>query len=294
MAQTPVLIVDAKAALGEGAIWNAAQQELYWINIEGKELHVYRPATNQDIHFSTPTRPGTVVPYKKDEVLIALQNGIHRMNTATGKLTFIIDPIQDSNIRFNDGKCDPAGRFWVGTMHLQYHKGAAVLYRMDRDGSVHQMLDSVTISNGIVWSQDKKTMYYIDTPTGTVEAFDYNDATGNISNRRVVVTVPPGMGSPDGMTIDSNGNLWTAMYGGYAVICWNPATGKMIQKIEVPAPNVTSCAFGGSDLKTLYITTARQGMKEDELAKYPAAGGLFSVPLDVAGVEAFFYKGSIK
>ena len=284
-------MLDAKAVLGEGSIWNNKDHTLYWIDIEGRYLHIYNPATGKDTQFTTIQRPGTVVPAGGDDVLIALQNGLHFMNTKTGKLRFITDPIQDSAIRFNDGKCDPSGRFWVGTMALHSTKGAAVLYRFDKDSSIHLMLDNVTISNGIVWSADKKTMYYIDTPTGCVDAFDYDDATGAIANRRVVVKVPPGNGSPDGMTIDSKGNLWTALYGGGAVACWDPATGKLLKKIGVPAPNVTSCAFGGKDLKTLYITTASQGMDEESLKKFPHSGGLFAVAAGVAGMPAPFYKG---
>jgi len=283
------LVLDAKAMLGEGSIWHPIEKKLYWVDIEGKALHIYDPATKKDIQFATASRIGTVVPVKGGGVLVALQNGIHSMNTKTGNLTFITDPIQDTTIRFNDGKCDPAGRFWVGTMALNITKGAAVLYRLDRDKKVHLMLNNLTISNGIVWSADKKTMYFTDTQTSNVEAFDYNDTTGEISNRRVVIKVPISEGSPDGMAIDAEGKLWTALWGGGAVARWDPATGKMLQKIYVPAPNTSSCAFGGNDLKTLYITTARKDLSEEQLKQYPMSGGLFAVKLNIKGVPANFY-----
>ncbi|MGN6619271.1 MAG: SMP-30/gluconolactonase/LRE family protein [Ilyomonas sp.] len=281
------LVLDAKAELGEGSIWNPIENKLYWINIEGKTLHIYDPETKKDIEFPTGSRVGTVVPVKDGGVLVALQKGIYKMDTNNGDLSFITQPIQDSSIRFNDGKCDPSGRFWVGTMALDQRKGAAVLYRMDKDKSIHTMVENVTISNGIVWTSDKKTMYYIDTPTGEVVAYDYDDATGEISNKRVAVKVEDG--SPDGMTIDENDHLWVALWGGNAVGCYDPKTGKLIQKVEVPAPNITSCAFGGKDLKTLYITTARGQMSDEQLKKYPQSGGVFSVQLNVKGVPANFY-----
>jgi sugar lactone lactonase YvrE len=225
--------------------------------------------------------------------LVALQNGIQSINTKTGKLHFIANPLPDTNLRFNDGKCDPSGRFWVGTLALDNRRRGAVLYRFDKDKSIHLMLDSVSISNGIVWTADKKTMYYNDTPTGTIQGFDYDDKTGAISNRRVVVRIPRGMGSPDGMTIDAEGNLWVALWGGGAVGKFNPATGELLQKVVVPAPNVSSCAFGGDNLETLYITTARAWVNADKLATFPLSGGLFSVKPGVRGVPAEFYKGKL-
>ena len=141
---------------------------MYWIDIEGKILHIYDPVLKEDKQLKVGSRVGTVVPVQSGGALLALQNGIQKIDTKTGKLTFLTNPLIDSNIRFNDGKCDPSGRFWVGTMALDSRKKGGVLYRFDKDKTVHLMLDSVTISNGIVWTADKKTMYYNDTPTGTI------------------------------------------------------------------------------------------------------------------------------
>lgn len=285
------LVLDAKTLLGEGSIWQPKENKLYWIDIEGKAFHIYDPESKLDKQFPLPARIGTVVPVEGGGALLALQNGIQKIDTKTGKLTFLINPLPDSSIRFNDGKCDPSGRFWVGTMAMNLKKYAAVLYRFDNDKSIHLMIDSVTISNGIVWTADKKTMYYNDTPTGTVQGFDYNDTTGEISNRRVVVEIPKGIGGgPDGMTIDADGNLWVAMFGGGSVLKFNPHNGELIGKITVPAPNVSSCAFGGRDLKTLYITTARIGMSAEKLKAFPLSGGVFSVKPGIRGVPAFFYN----
>jgi sugar lactone lactonase YvrE len=284
------LVLDAQAMLGEGALWHPKEKKLYWVDIEGKALHVYDPDTKKDKQFPVGERIGTVVPVKGGGALVALQNGIHKLDTKSGKLNFLNNPLPDSNLRFNDGKCDPSGRFWVGSLALDSRRRGAALYRFDADKSVHQMLDSVSISNGIVWTSDRKTMYYNDTPTLTVQAFDYDDKTGAISNRRVAVRIPRGTGAPDGMTIDAEGKLWVALWGGNCVARFDPITGELLQKITVPAPNVSSCAFGGKNLETLYITTARAWVRPDKLKEFPLSGGLFAVKPGVKGVPAFFYE----
>ena len=289
----PELVLDARATLGEGALWHPEEQVLYWVDIEGRKLHIFDPATGEDRELPVGDRIGTVVPVAGGGALVALQNGIHRIDTKTGKLTKLAAPIEEDDIRFNDGKCDPAGRFWVGTMALDTREGAAVLYRMDQDGSIHQVLDNLTISNGIVWTADKRTLYLTDTPTQQVYAFDYDDTTGSISNRRVAISIPESEGSPDGMTLDAEGKLWIALHGGGAVARWDPESGEMLQKITVPAPQTTSCAFGGKKLDTLYITTAREGLQEDQLQQYPGSGGIFSAKPDVRGVPADFYRGNV-
>ena len=285
------LVLDAKTILGEGSIWHPKENKLYWIDIEGKSLHIYDPVTKEDKQFPLGSRVGTVVLLQAGGAIVALQSSIQKIDTKTGKLSFLTNPLPDTvNLRYNDGKCDPAGRFWVGTMALDSRRRGAVLYRMDKDKSIHQMLDSVTISNGIVWTADKKTMYYNDTPTGTIQGFDYNDKTGEIANRRVVVRISKGGGGPDGMTIDADGNLWVALWGSGTVGKFDPISGELLQKVIVPAPNVTSCAFGGKNLETLYITTARAGMNADKLKEFPLSGGLFSVKPGVHVVPAEFYK----
>jgi sugar lactone lactonase YvrE len=290
---TADLVLDTKSKLGEGSLWHPKEKKLYWVDIEGKILHIYDPATGKDKELPVGSRIGTVVPVKNGGALVALQNGIHKIDTKTGKLSFISAPFTDTSLRFNDGKCDPSGRFWVGTLALDSRRRGAVLYRMDGDKSIRVMLDSVSISNGIVWTKDKKTMYYNDTPTGTVQAFDYDDKTGAISNRRVVVRIARGGGGPDGMTIDADGNLWVALWGSGTVGKFDPRTGQLLQKVIVPAPNVSSCAFGGKNLDILYITTARAWMNEEKLKQFPLSGGLFAVKPGVKGVRAEFYKGKL-
>ena len=288
-----ILEIDARAQLGEGALWHPTENKLYWVNIEGRMLHIYNPVTKENQSLLVKERVGTVVPVESGGVLVALQNGIHFINTQTGALQFIANPLTGTNIRFNDGKCDPSGRFWVGSMHLQFTEGVASLYRMNTDKTVHKMLDDVTVSNGIAWTKDKKTMYYVDSYLRRIDAFDYDDADGAITNRRIVVTIPEGGGSPDGIALDEEGNIWAALWGANAVGRFDPRTGKLLQKIEVPAPNVSSCAFGGKNLDTLYITTARGELSKAQVEAYRLRGGLFSAERGAKGMPAEVFRGRI-
>ena len=286
------LVLDTKSDLGEGAIWNYKTGELIWVDITGKILNFYTPKLKNNKEMLTGQMIGTVVPAESGKMMVALENGFYQLDPETGAKKLIANPEEDiPGNRFNDGKCDPAGRFWAGTMSTTGKRQAGALYRLDADGSVHKMIDNVGTSNGIVWSPDYTKMYYIDTPTRKVMAWDYNNVTGEISNPKPAVEVPEEMGYPDGMTIDADSNVWIALWSGSAVGCWNPETGELLRTIDVPAKNVTSVAFGDDDLGTLYITTARTGTSEEELEKFPLAGGVFKTRPGVKGVEAFFFKG---
>jgi len=292
MSQSAELVLDAKATLGEGAIWDADRRVLYWVDIIGCQVHVYDPASAEDRAMDVGQYVGTVVPRRSGGLMLALHHGFAGLDPASGHVEIVADP--EAHLpgnRFNDGKCDPAGRFWAGTLALEGTPEAASLYRLDADLTVHKMLGEVSCSNGIVWTQDKQTMYYIDTFLHRVDAFDYDLATGAISGRRTAFEVPSEMGYPDGSTLDSEGMLWVALWQGAAVSRWNPATGELLQVADVPAPNVTSCAFGGPNLDQLYITTARDGMSEGALEQYPLAGGLFCADVGVTGLPADGFAG---
>lgn len=287
-----ILAYNTKAELGEGAFWNHKTKTFYWIDIEGKQLHIYDPATGKNQSFETPSRIGTVVPANSHEAMVALEDGIYIMDTSDGSITLyaaIENDMPDN--RMNDGKCDPSGRFWAGTMHMPQTAANGTVYKIESGGKVKAMIDSVTISNGIVWTKDAKTMYYIDTPTGYVRAYDYNNEYGLISNARIVIEVPDSLGYPDGMAIDSEDKLWIGLWNGNKVARYDPLNGQMISSIEVPAHNVTSCAFGGPALDTLYITTARVDMTDAELDSLPLSGSLFkAVPGVVGVISAQFVK----
>jgi sugar lactone lactonase YvrE len=283
------LLLDTKSDLGEGAIWHPKEEKLYWVDINQGLLHLYDPSTGKNETVELGQKAGTVVPTDKGNAIVALHDGIYSYSFKDKKLT-LLQPNPEKTTtgnRFNDGKCDPAGRFWVGTIGSD---NSAALYRMDAGNSIHTMKRDVNTSNGIVWSLDKKTMYYIDTPTGKVVAYDYDNRTGDISNPRDAVAVPNGMGAPDGSTIDSEGMIWIAHWGGFCVARWNPKTGELLCKVELPAKHVTSCAFGGKNLDTLYITTAREGLNENDLKEYPLSGGLFVVKPGVKGSKANLFR----
>jgi sugar lactone lactonase YvrE len=190
----------------------------------------------------------------------------------------------------NDGKCDRAGRFWAGTMAMKEGPGAGSLYRLDTDHSVHTMVTGVTISNGLCWSLDDKQMYYIDTPLGRVDVFDFDAPSGAIKNRRTLFEIPKENGAPDGMTIDEDGCLWVAHWGGGAVRRYT-TKGVVDQTIELPASRVTSCMFGGSDLRDLYITTASIGLTPEQQREQPHAGGIFVSRTGVTGTPGYLFKG---
>jgi sugar lactone lactonase YvrE len=294
MNQKAELVLDAKAELGEGAIW--VGNEFWWVDIIHSEVHRFNPATGQDRVTLVGQMVGTVVPRAKGGAMVAVKEGLGSFDLDTGALNLVARP--EAHIpsnRFNDGKCDPAGRFWAGTMTLTgdaWKDKVGTLYSLDADGRVTARLSEVCISNGIVWTADAKTMYFVDTVLPRVDAFDFDNATGAISNRRPAVNFPEGVGSPDGMTIDADDNLWIAMWGGWKVLGYNPRTGQPIGVIDVPAANVTSCAFGGPNLEDLYITSAWAGVSEAErAAQQPHAGSVFHARPGVKGVPAVAFAG---
>lgn len=303
----PPFMTEAKptfalqADLGEGPVWR--DEALWCVDIEGKRLHRIDLETGKHDAFDAGARIGAAVPTQRDgEWLVGLQHGLALWRPDAGGLPEVLvdpEPDQPGN-RFNDGKADPCGRLFVGTMDMACQQPTGALYRVDSDRRVTRLLDGVTISNGLAWDTEKHTMYYIDTPTQRVDALDWDPATGQISGRRVVIDLTDEPGGPDGMCIDADGRLWVATWGGGAVLCIDPGTapgttkpnapvsgpggGEIVGRVTVAAPHVTSCCFGGPDLKTLYITTARIGMNAEQLEKQPRSGDVFAVKVDRPGL----------
>lgn len=286
------VLVDIRALVGEGPLWDEEQGVLYWVDILSNQLYIYNPASGENRAFDVGQHVGTVVLRAAGGVMLAVYDGFASYDLASQTLTLINNPEVDlPNNRFNDGKCDPAGRFWAGTMAYTDQSTQGSLYRLDADLSIHKMLGNIGISNGIVWSLDQQTLYYIDSMAYTVRAFDYNNATGDISNERVVIQVTAEQGLPDGMAIDAEGMLWVAHFGGGAVRRWDPITGQVLATILLPAKQITACAFGDENFETLYITSAANGLDDAALALQPHAGALFSVKPGVRGVPTFKFAG---
>lgn len=290
VSSTVKVAFEIKSLLGEGAFWDHVHQRLFWVDIEGKKVHIFKPSKQSNSTIDIPSRVGTVVPADAGQAVVALEDGIYMLHLNSGRLDLLSDvESEQTENRFNDGKCDPNGNLWVGSMHLDQSAPKANLYKVTPDGTATKMLDSVTISNGIVWSKDKKTMYYIDTPTGHIRAFDFDPDQSTISNERIVVSIPESLGFGDGMTIDSEDKLWVGLWNGNAVARFDPVSGALLEKIEIPAHNVTSCSFGGENFETLYVTTSSLDMTDEEMKKYPLAGSLFEVKPGVKGVPGNFF-----
>jgi sugar lactone lactonase YvrE len=265
---------------------------LYWVDIIEKKIHVYQPDTGENKSISLDQQVGAVVPRKSGGAILAMQNGFYALNFNTEKTELIYDP--ESHLpdnRFNDGKCDPHGRFWAGTMNSLGLRKKGALYCLDTNMSVTKKLNCLSISNGLAWSPDHVYMYHIDTPAKKVVRYEYDLTTGHVQKPRVIITFNEGEGVPDGMTIDEEGMLWIAHWGGSKISRWNPKTGKQLTAVSIPALNVTSCTFGGPDLTDLYITTARTQTNNEDLVMFPHAGGVFKLKTQVKGSPTFSFKG---
>ncbi len=246
------------AELGEGVMWHPVRQSLFWIDILGRAIFEARLDGVTTRRLALDQYVGAVVPTADGGLVAALHRGIYRLNPETGTTTPLATPAgHDSQLlRFNDAKCDPRGRLWAGTLAFAETPDTARLYRIDADRSVHVMRERVTISNGLAWSLDRRTLYYIDSPTRIVQAFDYDDETGAISRPRVALDLTSIPGCPDGCTIDTEGRLWIAHWDGARVTCWDPVRAQLIDTLYLPVPRVTSCTFGGPKLDRLFISSA--------------------------------------
>lgn len=271
---------------GEAATWLPDTETFLWVNIEGCIMHEYNPATGSHIQHKLPDMVSTIIPFRENEVVLALKGKLihYLLKDKTYSTLTDIEPGQFM-LRPNDGKASPEGRIWLGIMHLNNQKETGSLCCIDHNLSVKKVLTKQCIPNGIVWNATGDTMYYADSGRKCIEQYNYNRQTGEISFMRTAIQVPDGCGVPDGMTIDANDNLWVAHWGGYGVYVWNPRNGELIDKVEVPVPNVASCTFGGKHRKTLFITTAQAGLSDAEKKLYPLSGSLFVAGSEVTAGE---------
>ena len=285
-------LLNVQNVLGEGPLWNARQQALYWLDIKQSQLFSYAPAQNEvkcyDVHPAL-----TAFGFCADGRLItAGLGGFAFWDATTGRLEALGDPEADRPAtRFNDGAVDPGGRFWAGTMNeAEGTSPLHALYRLDADRTIRTMIDDVMLSNGIGWSPDQKIMYFSDTGRRQILKFDYDLSSGAIHNRQIYTGFLDDDGSPDGLTVDSEGCVWCAMWDGAKVIRFSPA-GERLSEVAMPVSRVTSCAFGGERLDELYITTASFALSPEERQRQPLAGDLFRLKTDTTGLPEPLFAG---
>ena len=282
----PESVVRAGNVIGEGPRWNAAEQRLYWVDfITNQNIHSWQPATRELKTYRTEA-PVTAVGFLRTGHLIAATGGqIAKFNLTTRKLTEFTLVDDRPGMRLNDGAVDPQGRFWVGSMHSeQQSEPHGSLYRFDPDGSLHTMDSGLTVSNGLGWSPDQRTFYFIDTYRRAIYAYDYSADAGTVKNRRIFVRTVEDDGYPDGLAVDAEGHVLVAFWGGWKVVRYDPE-GKQEREIRFPVANPTACAFGGANLDELYVTSARLALKPQELLQQPLAGDLFRVRMNIKGQE---------
>lgn len=289
--QRPEVAFDARATLGEGPVWDAGQHRLVWLDILPGLVHRFDPVTGRNDTFRAGKPVGSAGLRLGGGLVLAVEDGFALLDPGWQRLDQVaVIEHPGPRARFNDGKCDPAGRFLAGTMAYDLTPGTSSVYQLGPDLTVTRLLDGVTISNGLAWTPDGATLYYIDSPTQGVDAFDYDAETGRLANRRRVVDIPAGAGLPDGMTIDTDGCLWVALHGGSAVHRYAP-DGRLDTVLSFPASNVTCPVFGGPGLDVLYVTSARDGLDERQLAAQPHAGALFAADVGARGLPAPGFAG---
>lgn len=277
----------SQCTLGESPFYDQENGSLYWVDIEGGRLFKFDFQEGKVNTWDFNGRLPMVLKGQKGQLILAKDNSLMRFDEKSGKVQDLLS-VDDDNpeIRFNDGKCDAHGRLWAGTMSTKITHGVGSLYKIDSNLKPKKMIEGVTISNGMAWNQDQKTFYYIDSPSQQILVYDFDLEKGEISIGSVAVKISKDLGTPDGMCIDKEGMLWVAHYGGGGIFRWNPNNGKLLQKVIVPAPHVTSCCFGGEKLSTLYITTAKENLSADQLKAFPLSGDVFCVETDTEGFLA--------
>jgi sugar lactone lactonase YvrE len=277
-------VLDARARLGECPVWSSDEQALYWVDINAPSLNRFDPKSGANVAWPMPSSIGSFALRAQGGFVAALRDGIWLVDRA-GRLGDRVAeaPYDPAHHRFNDGRADRAGRFWVGTMNERRDAASGALYCLDEYFALNRVLDGITISNGLAWSPDQRTLYHADTPARTISAYAFDAANGTLSDRREFAHFDGETERPDGAAVDSDGCYWTAFYRGGKVVRLS-ARGERLAEFPLPAMCPTMCAFGGPDLRTLYVTTARQMREADELARLPQSGGIFAMRVDVPGL----------
>ena len=286
-------VLPWQAIVGESPVWHPEEESLFWIDIQRRQIHRYHPATSRNDTFDLSEIVTSIGLRSDTELILTLKKHFAIFNSATSRLEKLAEVEADlPGNRFNDGKCDPQGRFWAGTMDAaDWSAPAGNLFRMDAGRLITKMQTGVICSNGSGWSPDGRTMYYTESFRYALFHYDFDPGTGNISNRRPFVTFDSnGGGFPDGMTVDADGFVWSNLVGLGQIRRYDPK-GTLERIIQLPVPRATDCTFGGPSLRTLYITTARETMTPGQLSDAPLSGSLFAVDCDVSGLPSTPFAG---
>jgi sugar lactone lactonase YvrE len=282
MTSEPQCVLALKAELGEGPVWSARENALWFVDIKGRRIHRLHAETREWRSWTAPAAPGFIAPVAGGGWMVGLKTGLHRFDPETGEFTLfrtVEDPALDN--RLNDGFVDGEGRLWFGSMHDPETDGSGALYCWGANG-LDRCDEGYCITNGPAMSPDGRTLYHTDTLERTIYAFDVS-AEGALSRRRIFAVIQPEAGYPDGPSVDAKGNVWTGLFGGWGARRYSPE-GQMTEFVEFPCANVTKIAFGGPDLKTAYVTTAWKGLTPDERKAQRQAGGLYSFQVDTPGL----------
>lgn len=286
------LELEYDAHLGEGPVWDESEQKLYWVDILSGKIFRYDPRRNSNEVFEIGEHVGAVALREKGGLVMAMKTGFAFFDPDKDQIRRITDPESEQpDHRFNDGKCDPAGRFWAGTLSYGLEEGSGNLYLLNGDLSVEHKLDGLTIPNGMAWNRERNKFYLIDSVAGSIFSYGYDDAGATLSNREVLRSFDKQEGAPDGMCIDREGQLWVALYDGGKVIRVDADEGTTLYEIHLPVPKPTSCTFGGPGLSELFITTAREYMTEEDIRTYPLSGSLFKAKVPVKGLAPDRFNG---
>jgi sugar lactone lactonase YvrE len=276
------VVLETRARLGEGPIWDDRTRSLYFVDALNQRIHQYFPDRGTSRPFEIGDLVSSLAFTRGDALLITLKKGLAMLDTGSGSITPLLELEVDKPAnKLNDGKCDKRGRFWIGSFSRE--QGEAALYRFDPDGSLHVMQTGLTGSNGLGWSPDDRTFYLTDSGEKLIYAYEFDLETGSIDHRRDLIDLSDRDSIPDGLCVDVDGFLWSAQFGGGCVVRFDPE-GKEVGRIDFPAPQTTSCAFGGSERRELYVTSAAAGMSEEDLEDYLNAGDLFRIRTEVQGL----------
>ncbi len=286
----PRSVLSIHAGLGESPVWDGREAVLYWIDGRKPSINRFDPATGRNRALSTPEPPHAVALTQSHRLLCAFDASLGFYDGKTGAVERLSTPIAGVEDNLNDGACDRAGRFWVGSKARDWVKRVGALFRYDPDGSLNRMDEGFQLSNGMGWSPDNRTMYFIDSAPREIYAYDFDLASGSVRNRRTLVRIAEEHGLPDGMTVDAQGFLWVAQWSGARVVRYDPE-GKVERVIAMPVRRPTSVTFGGPDLRTLFITSGTMRMSEAELAAEPLAGNLFALETGVQGLPEPRFAG---